>query len=94
MAEPTLLELISGGRAKHGGTGKYKEEEGAVGPLTESKLFKEWVLPIATGVPVAEEGYQPGLVEMAFALPVIGVAGRLGLNISKVTYHFGLGQAF
>ena len=83
MAEPTLLELISGGNVRHGGTGKYKEEEGAIAPLTESKLVTDFVLPMVTGATAETEDYQPGALDMAFAIPVVGKAGRVGLNIGK-----------
>ena len=83
MAEPTLLELISGGKVRHGGTGKYKEEEGAIAPLTESKLVTDFVLPMVTGATAATEDYEPGALDVAFAIPVVGKAGRVGLNIGK-----------
>ena len=83
MAEPTLLELISGGKVRHGGTGKYKEEEGAIVPLTESKLVTDFVLPMVTGATAATEDYEPGALDVAFAIPVVGKAGRVGVNIGK-----------
>ena len=49
-----------------------------IGPISENWLVRDWVLPAITGASAKTEDYQPGLLDMALAVPAFGVVGKAG----------------
>ena len=72
--EPTLLELVSGG--------KLRTSED-IPELSESEIFSEWVLPAVTGASAETDEYQPGALDLAFTVPVVGGSIKTGLKLAK-----------
>ena len=72
--EPTLLELISGGKLR---TAEDIPE------LSESEIFSEWILPAVTGASAETEEYQPGALDLALTIPVVGGSVKTGLKLAK-----------
>ena len=72
--EPTLLELVSGGKLR---TAEDIPE------LSESEIFSEWVLPAVTGASAETDEYQPGALDLAFTVPVVGGSLKTGFKLAK-----------
>ena len=72
--EPTLLELVSGG--------KLRTSED-IPELSESEIFSEWVLPAVTGASAETDEYQPGALDLAFTVPVVGGSIKTGFKLAK-----------
>ena len=72
--EPTLLELVSGGKLR---TSEDLPE------LSESEIFSEWVLPAITGASAETDEYQPGALDLAFTVPVVGGSLKTGFKLAK-----------
>ena len=49
-----------------------------IGPISENWLVRDWILPGLTGASAKTEAYQPGLLDMALAVPAFGVVGKAG----------------
>ena len=54
-----------------------------LGQLSESEIFSEWVLPAITGASAETEEYQPGALDLAFAIPVVGGSIKTGFKLAK-----------
>ena len=74
VEEKTLLELVSGG--------KLKTSED-IPELSESEIFSEWVLPAVTGASAETDEYQPGALDLALTVPVVGGSLKTGLKLAK-----------
>ena len=72
--EKTLLELIS--------QGKVRTSED-IPELSESEIFSEWVLPAITGATAETEDYQPGALDLALTIPVVGGSVKTGFKLAK-----------
>ena len=72
--EKTLLELVS--------QGKIKTSED-IPELSESEIFSEWVLPAVTGASAETEDYQPGALDLALTIPVVGGRIKTGFKLAK-----------
>ena len=72
--EPTLLELIS--------QGKVRTSED-FSQLSESEIFSEWVLPAVTGATAETEDYEPGALDLALTIPVVGGSVKTGFKLAK-----------
>ena len=72
--EPTLLELVSGGKLR---TAEDIPE------LSESEIFSEWVLPAVTGASAETDEYQPGALDLALTIPVVGGSLKTGFKLAK-----------
>lgn len=72
--EKTLLELVS--------QGKIKTSED-IPELSESEIFSEWVLPAVTGASAETEDYQPGALDLALTIPVVGGSIKTGFKLAK-----------
>ena len=74
VEEKTLLELVSGG--------KLRTSED-IPELSESEIFSEWVLPAVTGASAETDEYQPGALDLALTVPVVGGSLKTGLKLAK-----------
>jgi hypothetical protein len=54
-----------------------------LGKLSESGIFSEWVLPAVTGASAETEEYQPGALDLAFTVPVVGGSLKTGFKLAK-----------
>ena len=63
----TLLELATG-----------IETSEDLPTMSDNWLIRDWVLPAITGASAKTEDYQPGLLDMALAVPAFGVVGKAG----------------
>jgi|TARA_R100000501_G_scaffold15507_1_gene28116 hypothetical protein len=54
-----------------------------LGKLSESEIFSEWVLPAVTGASAETDEYQPGALDLAFTVPVVGGSIKTGFKLAK-----------
>jgi len=54
-----------------------------LGKLSESEIFSEWVLPAVTGASAETDEYQPGALDLAFTVPVVGGSLKTGFKLAK-----------
>jgi len=54
-----------------------------LGKLSESGIFSEWVLPAITGASAETEEYQPGALDLALTIPVLGGSVKTGFKLAK-----------
>jgi len=54
-----------------------------LGKLSESEIFSEWVLPAVTGASAETDEYQPGALDLALTIPVVGGSLKTGFKLAK-----------